>query len=137
MEAIGFAASVLNIVGVITKSIQALRNLQLRWQAAELTVNFLVSQLTILQAALNQISTWTSSPQNHLFVMQVDNTLKCCGDLILLMDEHLSRLEWDEDGLTFQSKAKAVMNESNVKQWTHQLDSQSTALNLLLTIHTW
>ena len=67
--------------------------------------------------------------------MDPENTLECCKTLIMLLDDHVSRLERDEaNSLTFQSKAKAVMKDSGVRQCIDHLNDQTQALNLLFSV---
>ena len=72
--------------------------------------------------------------QHHLLILEISVTLQYCGDLIMFVDNHLSRLEWDDmNSLTFQSKATVVVNESTVRQWIGCINDQSIALSLFLS----
>jgi len=105
------------IIDVATKSINSLRRLQQQWSGIDSTVSLLVAQLN---AALNQISEWISMsletrPQHHQLIIDLDTSLKSCKILILFIDGHLSRLEWDNNNtLTLESKVKAVLKDRNV-----------------------
>ena len=138
MEVIGVIGSLANVIEVTAKCIKVLRDLQLRWQAVGFTVTSLISQLGVLKAALDQINQWMifsadGSSQHHQLTMDLSITLECCKNLISFVDDHISRLDWDEaDNLTFQSKAMAVMDDGGVRQCVGYLNNQSIALNLLL-----
>ena len=140
---IGLAGSIVNIVDVIGKSIHKLRDLQRRWNAADLTVNSLTGHLTTLRLALNQIHTWISSsfsqnPQHEQLVIDLGDSLKCCDALINFLHDHLSQLDWtDKDELTMASKITAVFHDSEVKECQTQLTHQTSALTLLLTVLNW
>ena len=140
---IGLAGSIVNIVDVIAKSIKALRDLQQRWKAADMTVNSLIGQLTTLRTALDQIQGWMSSslskqPQHGQLVADLSDSLECCRTLVTFMYDHLLQLDWTEaDRLSFAGKIKAVFNDSGVQECTIHLDRQSNALTLLLTALNW
>ena len=141
---IGLTSSIVGIVDVLTQSIISLRNLQKRWQGADFTATFLVGQLTALKAALTQISDWSKSanlitvPQHYQFPMDLESTLECSKTLVIFIDRQLSRLELDEThSLTFESRLKAVLDNSGIKECANHLNNQSTALNLLLTAFNW
>ena len=140
---IGLTGSVLGIVDVVAKSISMLRRLQLRWQAADWTVNSLLGQLDTLKLALSQISDWLSmdlaaDPQHALLADGLCTSLDCCRTLTSFLASHISQLELGEaDVLTFESRVKIVLNDSRFKECMTQLSNQSSALTLLLTALNW
>ena len=140
---LGLAGSVVSIIEVIARSIAGLKTLQLRWQAANRTVNALLGQLSTLKVALHQISQLLSSslgasPQHHQFVIDLSVSLECCEDSIGFIDDQVSKLEWrEEDELTFSSNARVVLNDSAMKESVNHLNSQSITLNLLLSALNW
>ena len=141
MEVIGLIGSVTNIIDVTARCLRVLRNLQLRWQIADFMVDSLVSQLVTLNIALNQIHEWMStasdaSHQHHSLVIDLSSTLTCCRNLVIFVDGHLAQFEWNDEAndLTFQSRARAVKNDSTMKQCVGYLNDQSTALNLLFSV---
>ena len=143
LSAISLAGSIVGIVDVATRSISALRKIQERWKAADLTVSVLIGQLTTLKAALNQISQWvsmrlTGSSQHHQLVIDLEAAIQSCRLLILLLDEHLNKLEWNASHrLDFESRVKTVLQDCNIKECANHLSNQSVALNLLLTALNW
>ena len=143
ISVIGLAGSVVGIVDVMTKSIIALKNLQTKWQVADWTVTSIIGHLTTLKAALNQISQWISSdlaaePQHYQLVLDLGDALHSCKALILYIDSHLCKFEWNnDDSLTFHSRLRAVLNDGGVKECVNHLNNQSNALNLLLTAMSW
>ena len=136
---IGLAGSIVNIVDVAAKSINALRDLQQRYKAADLTVNSLIGQLYTLKTALSRIEAWMCSslsrePQHGQLVTDLSVSLDCCRTLVTFMHEHLLRLDWtDTNELTLASKVKAVFHDGEVKELASHLDRQTGALTLLLT----
>ena len=143
LSAISLAGSIVGIVDVAARSISALRKIQERWKAADLTVSVLIGQLTILKAALDQISKWvstslTGSSQHHQLVIDLEAAVQSCRLLLSLLDEYLSKLEWDTSHrLDFESRVKIVLQDCNMKELANHLSNQSIALNLLLTAINW
>ena len=140
---IGLTGSVVGIIDVVAKCLTTLKNLQAQWQFADWTVTAIISQLTTLKAALNQISEWISTdlaagPQHYQLGLDLEEALESCKTLILFIDGQLSRLEWkDDDSLTYQSRLKAVLGDTALKACVDHLHNQSSALNLLLTALNW
>ena len=142
VSAIGLAGSIVGIIDVAARSISALRALQQRWKAADLTISLLISQLTTLRAALNQIKEWTSTslspPYHYQLIMDLGTSLESCETLLLFIDGQLTQLDWDDSNtLSFESKIKAVLQDKTVRECATHLANQSTALNLLLTALNW
>ena len=140
---VGLAGSVLGTIDIMTRSIISLRHLQQQWKGADLTVSLLIGQLATLKAALQQISHWISislaaGPQYHQLVTDLDSALESCALLIVFIDNHLSRLEWNEaNKLNFESRARAVLEDKSIKDCVGHLNNQANALNLLLTASNW
>ena len=142
VSAIGLAGSIVGIIDVAARSISALRALQQRWKVADLTISLLISQLTTLRAALNQIKEWISTSldasYHYQLVMDLGASLESCETLLLFIDGQLTQLDWDDSNtLSFESKIKAVLQDKTVRECATHLANQSTALNLLLTALNW
>lgn len=138
VSAIGLASSLLGIIDVAARSISALRALQQRWKVADLTISLVISQLTTLKAALNQIKEWIStslnSIQHYQLVMDLGASLESCETLLHFIDGQLSHLDFnDSNDLSIESKIKVALQDKAVKECATHLANQSTALNLLLT----
>ncbi len=143
VSVIGLGASIVGIIDVVTRTLTSLRQLQQRWKKADLTVGLLVSQLTTLKAALNQISDWVNQRlegaiQHHQLVIDLESSMESCNMLVSLMDGSISELNFDEkNSLVFESRAKAVLQDAQVKECVSHLHNQAMALNLLLTAINW
>ena len=142
VSAVGLAGSIVGIVDVAARSISALRALQQRWKVADLTISLLISQLTTLKAALTQIKDWISTSLNanyhYQLVMDLGASLESCETLLLYIDGQLAHLNWnDNNALSFESKIKAVLQDTTVRECATHLANQSTGLNLLLTALNW
>lgn len=146
MEAIatiGFATAIIQTIDVVARTISTLRKLQVRWKTTDFTISQLIGQLATLKAALNQISNWVSGnvggcPQDHQLTIDLEASIESCHTLVSFMEDFLSHLGWDEgDNLSFQSKAKALLQDGRVKDCQSHLSHQAVALNLLLTALNW
>ena len=140
---LGLTGSIVSIVDVITRSISSLRALQERWKNADLTVSLLVVQLSTLKSALDQISQWMSttfaqSPQHHQVVIDMSSSIRSCEALISFVDNHISRLDHNEsNNLTFESRARVVLQDQSVRDCVNHLNNQAIAFNFLLTALNW
>ena len=145
MEAIatiGFATAIIQTIDVVAQTINTLRKLQVRWKTTDFTITQLIGQLATLKAALNQISNWVSGnvggPQNHQLTIDLEASIGSCHTLVSFMEDFLSHLGWDEgDNLSFQSKSKALLQDTRVRDCQSHLSHQAIALNLLLTALNW
>ena len=143
MTTIGFAASIVQTIDVVARVINNLHKLQARWKVIDLTITQLIGHLGILRTALTQISSWVpdiggKSPRNRQLTMDLETSIKSCHNLVSFMEDFLSSLDWTEaTGLNFESKAKALLKDSRVKDCQSYLSHQSIALNLLLTVLNW
>ena len=142
VSATGLAGSVIGLIDVAARSISALRALQRRWKAADLTITLLISQLMTLRAALNQIEEWiTASPnanQHYQLIIDLGASLESCEILLLFIDGKLNELDWsDNNVLSFESRIKIALQDTAVKECATHLANQSMALNLLLTVISW
>ena len=142
VTAIGLAGSIAGLIEVAAQSISTLRTLQHRWKAVDLTISLLISQLTTLRTALNQIEEWTATSlnasQHYQLIIDLQASLESCEMLLLVIDGQLKGLDWsDSSVLSFESKVKIMLQDKNIKECTNHLGNQSTALNLLLTALNW
>ena len=140
---IGVAGSIVTIVGVISKSVQSLLDLQTKYKKANLTVSLLIGQLSTLKAALNQISAWISTslvdaPRHQQLVADLTTSLDGCELLILLLDDRLNHLKRSSTvSLNTLGRARLLWGESDMQEYLNQLNNQISALNLLLTALQW
>lgn len=143
MEAFGVAGTVISIVDIIARSVLTLHDLRRRTNEAEVTVSILISQLSTIRAALDQIHRWTDEclqddMSHYQLIIDLGTSLDSCKLLISLIDSQLSKLEWKEsDQLSFESKIRVVLNEQSTRDCLTYLNHQISALNLLLTAFKW
>lgn len=135
--------SVLTVVKVVTAATAQLISLKSRYRNVPLQVSTLIGQLHIVQAALEQISAWTSkdllsSPRYQHLAAQIEGSLDCFCPLILALQQHLDSLgSPDQSGMTARSKMSFLWNEQDLVSYSNLLDRQANALNLFLQAVQW
>ncbi|MCJ1353788.1 MAG: hypothetical protein MMC33_003775 [Icmadophila ericetorum] len=143
ISVIGFVSSVLGVVDIVACTIISLRELQLRWKAASLTISLLLGQLTVLKAALTWISDWISTSlagiaQHYQLVVYLEASLESCKILISHIDQRLSRLKLDDSSnLTIEGKIKTVLEDGALKDLYSHISNQANAFNPQLTVLSW
>jgi guanine nucleotide-binding protein G(i) subunit alpha len=134
---IGNAASVVNIVDVLARTISAVRELLLQWEDAEFTCLNLLAQLTALKAALTKIEEWRVSEiaeAHHQLTMDLDDSVACCRILVRRLDTLLSGLPLNPDGtLNLSAKTKILFRSGSMDDLQKLIERQTNALILLLT----
>jgi membrane-bound ClpP family serine protease len=138
---IGAAGAVANIIDVLGKTINALRELHNRWKEADFTFINLIAQLTALKAALNQIQEWIDSDvvePYHQLVMDLEVSVSCCRMLIDKMDSQVSELSRKAD-YTLESKSKMtlIVKSGTLEELQKMVERQTIALTLLLSACSW
>ena len=138
---IGTAGSVANIIEVVAKAINTVRELVNEYKDADLRFLSLVSQLTALRAAFDKILEWMDldiGDPHHQLVMDLDVPMSCCRMLVGRIDDMLAELRQEDDGkLDFSSKVKLVFGSKNIDGIQKLIEQQTGALTLLLTACSW
>lgn len=138
---IGAAASVVQIVEVLAKTLSRLSELNERWKQAEYTFINLIAQLSALKAALNKLQEWMDTDideTHHQLVMDLELSIKCCRMLIDKMDSEVSELSRSADsGLNSQGKIKLMIKNGKLEELQKMVERQTNALTLLLTVCNW
>lgn len=139
---IGTVASVGNIIELLGKSINTIRELQTKWQDADLISLSLASQMGVLRAALIKIQDWIEadpSEAHHQLIMDLDSSLLCCKTLVGKIDGQLSTLQQNSsDGsLATASKIKLILGSHDIEGLQKMIERQTNTLTLLLTACTW
>lgn len=138
---VSLATSVVNIVGVIAKNVNALSTLQAKYRNADLSVFLLIGQLSTLKAALGQISEWikmeglTAQSEHLQLVEDLKVALNSCQILISTLDDRVDQLANKEgsDNLKVQGKVVFLWEEQELNVYVTHLNNQVNALNLLLS----
>ena len=143
MDPLSVVGAVGAIVGAATRSINSLCQLQKQWSGIDLTVSLLAGQLSSINAALNRIFEWMSRnletiPQHHQLTIDLETSLESCRVLMLFLEGHLSRLEWnDTKTVPLKNKFGAVLKDQTSTDCMNRLHGQTTALNFLLSALNW
>lgn len=140
MEVIGAVGAIVGITDVATRSISTLAEVRKRYKQANMTVELLSGQLVAINTALNQIhhliEESLQDDQHYQLVMNMDIAINSCNLLIRVLDEHISKLEYDEDEkMTFESRVKVILESKGTEECLTRLDRQMTALNLIITAY--
>ena len=138
---VGLASSVVSIVSVIAKNVNALSTLQAKYRNADLSVFLLIGQLSTLKAALGQISEWIKiedpavQSEHLLLVEDLEVALNGCQVLITILDDRVDQLanKEDSDSLNFQGKIIFLWEEQELNVYVTHLNNQVNALNLLIS----
>jgi len=138
---VGAVASIVQIINVITKSINCLSDIRSQWKNADLACLSLAAQLTTLRAALTKIHEWMDDSlgaAHHQLVMDLDVSISCCNLLILKIDSLLPDLtELTESKPDFPSKMKVLFGSRNIDEAQKLIERQTSALGLLLSACSW
>ena len=135
------AHTVLSIVSVIAKNINALSTLQAKYRNADLSVFLLIGQLSTLKAALGQISEWikiedlTAQSEHLQLVEDLNVALDGCQILISILDDRVNQLANKEssDSLKVRGKIVFLWEEQELNVYVTHLNNQVNALTLLLS----
>ena len=135
----GLAASIVGIIDIIGRTVDSLSGIYSRWKHANLTVMLMISQLSTVKAALNEIGEWISSDPaaetaHHQLVIDLRQSVNSCHLIVAFINHHISKFDWREtDDLTFKSKLRILLQDNATKDSLGALNSQVNALDLLLT----
>ena len=140
---IGIVGTALTVAKTVTQAIVKLHELKSRYRNVPLQLSTLIGQLYIVQAALEQLSSWSSqdllnNPRYQELATQIDTSLDCFCPLILALKQHLDELNLPEDlDMTARSRVSFLWNEKDLMGFLGLLDCQVNALNLFLQAIQW
>ncbi|KAF2114217.1 G-protein alpha subunit-domain-containing protein [Lophiotrema nucula] len=138
LSIIGAVGAVANIIDLVTKTIDSLREVRGRWKEVDLAFLSLASQLTALRAALKKIQEWATSDlsqeSDYQALMDLDMSINCCSLLVEKFDAFLSGLTETPDApLNFTGKLKFSFGIKDLEGIQKMVEGQVSALTLLLT----
>ncbi|ROV98320.1 hypothetical protein VMCG_07188 [Cytospora schulzeri] len=138
ISAVGFVSSVVSIVELVRNGIATLSELRDRYKIVDFKVNILITQLSTLTTALDQVTNVLSDnpglPQDAQLIRDLTTSLACVEAVIMLINERISPLQQQlANGLSAMGKVNFLWDESTLKDYLSLLDNQVNALNLLLT----
>ena len=143
MEAIGTAGAIVGVLDVVARSLLKLAEIRKRYKEVSLTVELLSGRLATVRAALEQIHGFINDAlrgqeQHHQLVIDLGTAIHCCSLLIEVLDERLSRLEYDDDdSLTRESRLRVTLESQGIDECMTRLDHQVNALNLVISAFQW
>jgi len=141
LTTVGSVGAVLGIIDVLGKTVVRLRELQGQYRDADFEIFSLTSQLTTLKAALTKIQEWMESESgvvHHQLVMDLRDTLSCCGMLTERLDAEISRFQGGGDGnLDFAGRIKVAFGGKSIDDLEKKIERQIMALNVLLIAYAW
>lgn len=142
--------SILSIVGAalsvangVTKAIGMLSELKSRYRNVPLQLSTVIGQLYIVQAALDQISSWSSrdlfsNPRYQQLAAQIGTALDSFRPLISALQQHLDELNSHEGiAITGMKRVSFLWNEQELMAYSSLLDCQVNALSLFLQAVQW
>lgn len=140
---LSIVGSTLSVATGVTKAIGTLSELKSRYRNVPLQISTLIGQLYIVQAALEQVASWSSSglfrdARYQQLAEQIGTSLDSFRPLILALQQHLEELEPHEDiTMTAMKKISFLWNEKELMAYSSLLDSQVNALGLFLQAVQW
>ncbi|THV51975.1 hypothetical protein BGAL_0093g00190 [Botrytis galanthina] len=122
----------------ITSLITNLIKLKSKYKSASLMASHLIGQLTTIKAALDEVSNWIATSlqgadRNEQLIFNLESSLESCHVFLLMLEDHITRLDQNGIDRQLKGKVKLLWNESEIKKLNNYLSSQISALNLLLT----
>lgn len=140
---LSIVGTALSIANVVTRAIASLSELKSRYRNVPLQLSTLIGQLYMVQAALDQISSWSSKdlfgdPRYQQLAAQMDTSLDSFRPLILALQQHLDELDSHGDiDMAAMKKVSFLWNEQEIMTYSSLLDSQVNALSLFLQAVQW
>lgn len=130
--------AVSNIIDLVSKTINSIRDLRGRWKEADLAFLSLAAQLTALRAALTKIQEWSnnelSGDLDYQLIMDLDVSMSCCRLLVGKFDDFFFKLDQTTDEpFDFAGKVKFVFGTRELENVQKMVERQIGALTLLLT----
>jgi guanine nucleotide-binding protein G(i) subunit alpha len=139
---IGTVGAVANIIDLVSKTIEGIRDVRGRWKEADLAFLSLAAQLAALRAALTKIKEWSdqelAGDPDYQLIMDLDVSMSCCRLLVGKFDDFFLKLDQTTDGsLDFASKVKFVFGTKDLDDVQRMVERQISVLTLLLTACNW
>lgn len=139
MDPVSFLGAVgagAGIVATILKTIQKLSELRERFQEADTTIGLLITELVTIQAALVRIDGWAkytftpTSPIQGDLRSAFEVSLDGCGLAMNILAAEVESLANDRSD--FSTRARTLLNETNMRIHQQRLHAQVGALQLLI-----
>lgn len=146
MEVFGAVVGAVQLTQVITDTLKALSRLKGQLGNADLTIRSLISELSTMKSAINQIDDLClhdSDAVNHPEYRQnlsvaVDGCKTTMDILLADVSELADSISYDSNAnLGLKERLKIVLGDDRMKDNQKSLRDQISALNLLLQAYQW
>lgn len=139
---IGTVGALANIIDLVSKTINSIRDARGRWKDADLAFLSLTSQLGALRTALVKIQEWSDNElsvgPDYQLIMDLDVAMACCRMLVGKFDEFFLKLDQTTDEpLDFAGKVKFVFGVRDLDDVQRMIERQVGVMTLLLTACNW
>ncbi len=138
LSIIGAVAACSEIVTVIARVTTNLHSLKQRWSEGARSLQLLIAKLSTVRAALAQVKDWaefnaSTSPNGEEMRDSLGVAMEGCQVIIEALDQDVAGLLGD----SVMSRLKQLFIDSSIKEHEDRLDSQISALQLLLNAAYW
>lgn len=101
----------------ITSLITNLVKLKSKYKSASLMASHLIGQLTTIKAALDEVSNWIATSlqgadRNEQLIFNLESSLESCHVFLLMLEDHITRLDQNGIDRQLKGKVKLLWNES-------------------------
>lgn len=139
----GGVGAAAGLIGIITKTVRHLSDLQTKYAESEMSIRQLIRQLMSIKASLSQIQEWTElnlsrAPRERELAEAFEISFEGCKEAMDAMADEVARLAQDAvAGDKRTMRMRYVWNEEAMKDHQGRLDRQVQALQLLLSAVQW
>ena len=138
LSILGAVAACSEIVTVIARVTTNLHSLKQRWSEGARSLQLLIAKLSTVRAALAQVKDWaelnaSTSPNGEEMRDSLGVAMEGCQVFIEALDQDVAGLLGD----SVVSRLKQLFIDSSIKEHEQRLDSQISALQVLLNAAYW
>lgn len=145
VSAIGLLSGVFQIAQFIKDTAGGLAQLYGKYSHADLTIQSLIGELTIIRSAITQLHEWATynvrDSAEPEFVDGLEVALDGCRAVMEVLSDEVSALtkgvSLNGNGVGFRTRVKVVWNEESMREHQERLRVQVQALQLLLQACLW
>lgn len=143
---IGAISGVLQIAQVISQTTAGLVKLKGRFSNADLTIQSLIGELSIIESALTHLEDWAKfnargMTKSEEYIEGLNVALDGCRMVMEVLSEEVASLVQNIAGqdsvVGFRARVKVVWNEDVMRGHQERLHAQVVALQLLLQACQW
>lgn len=131
----GLCASCVGVAYKAGKLVHDIHELCIKFKGVEVSLQFLKTEISAVKIATETISRSLDLPHvkvHKSLQSQLADTLDACGDLLALIQEHVSKATQTRRTIGFRSKINYLWTESSLNEYRSILQTQVQALQLIL-----